>query len=283
MVLRGNDLVRHIVVADAHDNLLFFTSSGRVYPLKCYEIPEDSSRTTKGIALVNLLPVALKDEVTALLAVSDFPTDKSLLMVTLRGVIKKTPLSKFASIRRNGLIAMGLKNGDKLVSARVVADDDEVILISQKGQAIRFRVGNLRSASRTSGGVRGIRLIDDCVVGVDVVVGGGKQDQDTHILIVTQNGFGKLTPTRNYPVHNRSGKGVRTYRPNEKTGLIAVAKLVTEDNKYLVLLSAQGSVVCIPIEQVSVQSRSGRGVHVMTVDEGDSVVSLATPDIWASS
>ncbi len=282
MVLRGNDLVRHIVVADTHDNLLFFTISGKVYSLKCYEIPEDSSRTTKGIALVNLLPIELKDEVTALLAVSDFPADMSLLMVTLRGVTKRTSLGKFASVRRNGLIAMGLRNGDKLVSARIVAGEDEVILISQKGQAMRFRVESLRYASRTSGGVRGIRLVDDCVIGVAVISSEAKQSEGAYMIMVTQNGFGKLTPIKNYPIHNRGGRGVRTYRVGEKTGQITAAKLVEKDNKYLVMLSAKGNVVCIPMEQISVQGRSSRGVRLMMLAEGDSVVSFASSDLPAT-
>ena len=282
MVLRGNDLVRHIVVADTHDNLLFFTISGKVYSLKCYEIPEDSSRTTKGIALVNLLPIELKDEVTALLAVSDFPADMSLLMVTLRGVTKRTSLGKFASVRRNGLIAMGRRNGDKLVSARIVAGEDEVILISQKGQAMRFRVESLRYASRTSGGVRGIRLVDDCVIGVAVISSEAKQSEGAYMIMVTQNGFGKLTPIKNYPIHNRGGRGVRTYRVGEKTGQITAAKLVEKDNKYLVMLSAKGNVVCIPMEQISVQGRSSRGVRLMMLAEGDSVVSFASSDLPAT-
>ena len=278
MILRGSDLVRHIVVADTHDNLLFFTSSGKVYPLKCYEISEDSARTTRGVALVNLLPVDLENEVTAVLAVSEFAPEMSLLMVTLRGEIKRSSLDKFASIKRNGLIAMRLKNKDRLISAGIAAADNEVILISQKGQAIRFRVDNLRHASRTSGGVRGIRLTDDYVTGVNVVSSEAKQSVDAYMLMVTQKGFGKLTPIKNYPVHNRGGKGVRTYRTSERTGQMAAAKLVNRDNKHLVMLSAQGNVVCIPMEQVSIQGRNSAGVRLMTVDEGDGVVSVAAMD-----
>jgi DNA gyrase subunit A len=266
MVTREADTVNHILVADTHDNLLFFTSAGKVYCLKCYEIPEDSSRTAKGIALVNLLPIALEDEVTVLLAIASFPSDKFLLMATRDGVIKKTALSEFASIRRNGLIAMGLRNEDKLISAGVVADEDEVILASQNGQAIRFKVKSLRIASRTSGGVRGIRLIDDHVIGMGIVF------PDAYVLTVTQNGFGKLTSVRNYPVHNRGGKGVRAYRVSPKTGNLAVAKLVSPQGS-LVILSAGGNVVNIPMEEVSIQGRNGRGAKLMTLDEGDSVVS----------
>jgi DNA gyrase subunit A len=266
MVTRGGDTVNHILVADTHDNLLFFTSAGKVYCLKCYEVPEDSSRTAKGIALVNLLPVNLEDEVTVLLAIASFPSDKFLLMATKGGGIKKTTLGAFASIRRNGIIAMGLRNEDKLISSGVVADEDEAILVSRNGKAIRFKVKSLRTASRTSGGVRGIRLVDDYVVGMGIVL------PDAYVLTVTEKGFGKLTPIKNYPVHNRGGKGVRAYRVGPKTGNLAVSKLVSSQGS-LVMLSVKGNVVNIPMEQVSIQSRNGRGARLMGLAEDDNVAS----------
>ena len=266
MVTRDGDTVSHIVVADTHDNLLFFTSVGKVYCIKCHEVPEDSSRTTKGIAIVNLLPIDLKDEVTALLALTSFPSDKFLLMATRGGSIKKTRLSEFSSIRRNGLIAMGLRNEDELVSAAVVADEDEVILVSKNGQAIRFQVKNLRTASRTSGGVRGIRLGDSSVAGMGVVF------PDAHVLTVTEKGFGKLTPARNYAVHNRGGKGIRAYRVSPITGDLALAKLVSPQGS-LAMLSTRGKLVNIPMEQVSIQGRGGRGARLMGLGEDDSVIS----------
>ena len=266
MVTRDGDTVSHIVVADTHDNLLFFTSVGKVYCIKCHGVPEDSSRTTKGIAIVNLLPIDLKDEVTALLALTSFPSDKFLLMATRGGSIKKTRLSEFSSIRRNGLIAMGLRNEDELVSAAVVADEDEVILVSKNGQAIRFQVKNLRTASRTSGGVRGIRLGDSSVAGMGVVF------PDAHVLTVTEKGFGKLTPARNYAVHNRGGKGIRAYRVSPITGDLALAKLVSPQGS-LAMLSTRGKLVNIPMEQVSIQGRGGRGARLMGLGEDDSVIS----------
>jgi DNA gyrase subunit A len=266
MVTRGGDTVNHILVADTHDNLLFFTSTGKVYCLKCYEVPQDSSRTAKGIALVNLLPIDLEDEVTVLLTITSFPSDRFLLMATRGGVIKKTTLDKFASIRRNGIIAMGLRNQDKLTSAGVVADEDEVILVSQNGKAIRFQVKSLRTASRTSGGVRGIRLVDDHVVGMGIVL------PEAYVLTVTEKGFGKLTPIKNYPVHNRGSKGVRTYRVNPQTGNLALSKLVSPQGS-LVMLSTKGNVVNIPMEQIPIQSRNGRGARLMSLGEDDTVAS----------
>jgi DNA gyrase subunit A len=266
MVTRGGDTVTHILVADTHDNLLFFTSAGKVYCLKCYEVPEDSSRTAKGIALVNLLPIDLEDEVTVVLGLTSFPSNRFLLMGTRGGVIKKTSLGAFASIRRNGIIAMGLRNKDELTSAAVVADEDEVILVSRNGKAIRFPVKGLRTASRTSGGVRGIRLVDDYLVGMGIVL------PDIYVLTVTEKGFGKLTPVKNYPLHNRGTKGVRTYRVNPLTGNLALAKLVSQQGS-LVMLSTTGNVVNIPMQQVPVQSRNGRGAKLMGLDEDDGVAS----------
>ena len=270
MVTREGDSVRHILAADTHDSLLFFTNRGKVYCLKCYEIPEDSSRTAKGTSVVNLLPVDLKDDVTALLAVADFPPNKFLLMATRCGVIKKTSLDKFSSIKRNGLIAMGLGKEDELVSARIVADSDEVMLVTQKGQAIRFKVRDLRIASRTSGGVRGIRLVDSCLVGMGTVF------PDAYLLTVTEKGFGKLTATKSYPVQQRGGKGIKAHRASDKVGSIVAVRIVSKSEGYLVMLSTAGNVQRIPIEQISAQSRNGRGVHLMALAEGDSVASITT-------
>ncbi len=270
MVTREGVSLSHILAADTHDNLLLFTVRGRVYCLKCYEIPGDSSRTARGIALVNLLPLDLKDKITALLAVADFPSNEFLLMATKGGEIKKTSLAEFASIRRSGLIAMGLKNNDELVAARIVTDLDEVIVVSQNGRAIKFKVKNLRTASRSSGGVRGIRLTDDCLVGMDTVF------PDAYLLTVAERGFGKLTSVGRYPIQQRGGKGIQAHRVSAKTGKIVAARIVSKGEGYLVTLSSVGNVECIPLEQVSVQSRKGRGVHIMALAEGDGVVSITT-------
>ena len=276
MVTREGDAVKHILVADTHDNLLLFTDRGRVYCLKCYELPEDLSRTSKGISLVNLLPIDLKDKVTALLAVADFPSNEFLLMATKAGGIKKTSLDAFDSIRRSGLIAIRLKNNDELVSARRVTDSDEVILASQNGRAVKFKVGKLRTASRSSGGVRGIRLTDDRLVSMNTVF------PDAYLLTVTEKGFGKLTSTNSYPAQHRGGKGIQAHRVSDKTGKIAAARIVSKGEGYLVMLSTAGNVECIPIEQVSAQSRKGRGVHIMALAEGDRVVSITVQNYLVS-
>jgi DNA gyrase subunit A len=267
MVTRENDSVRHILAADTHDSVLFFTDRGKVYSLKCYQIPEESSRTAKGTALVNVVPVDLKDDITALLAVEKFEPKQFLVMASRHGVVKKTPLEAFASIRKTGVIAINLKEGDHLVSAQVVSDKSELVLVSQNGLANRFRVEELRTASRSSGGVRGLRVADDEIVGMDPVA------IDVYLLTVTVKGYGKLTRVDSIPVHKRGGKGLRVHRVGFETGKLAIAKLVPPQGS-LVLLSSTGNVVVIPMEQISVQSRNARGVHLMALEEGDVVVSV---------
>jgi len=272
MVTRDNDSVRHILVADTHDSILFFTDRGRVYSVKCYQIPEESSRTAKGTALVNVVPVDLKDEITALASVPKFEPNTFLVMASRSGVVKKTPIDQFSSIRRTGVIAINLKEDDHLVSARVVKGSGEVVLVSQNGMANRFKVEELRTASRSSGGVRGLRLAGDGIVGMDTVV------IDVYLLTVSDKGFGKLTRADSIPVHKRGGKGLRVHRVGFETGRLSIATLVPPQGS-LVLLSSTGKVVVIPMEQISVQSRNARGVHLMALEEGETVVSVTATGI----
>ncbi len=267
MVTRDNDAVRHVLVADTHDSLLFFTGRGRVYSIKCYQLPEESSRTAKGTAIVNVVPVDLSEEITALVSVPKFEPNSFLVMASRRGVVKKTPLEKFASIRRSGVVAINLREDDHLVSARVVGGSGEVVLVSQNGLANRFKVEELRTASRSSGGVRGLRLAGDEIVGMDPVA------IDVYLLSVSERGYGKLTRVNSIPVHKRGGKGLRAHRVGVETGKLAVAQLVPPQGS-LVLLSSTGKVVVIPVEQISVQSRNARGVHLMALEEGETVVSV---------
>jgi DNA gyrase subunit A len=310
MTTLKSDKVKHILIADTHDEILFFTGEGKVYSLKCYEIPVKSSRGGKGLALVNILPISLKDKITSLVVVASLKRKESmnsegeasseglfLLLATRNGLVKKTPMAKFASVRRNGIMAMSLRADDSVVSVRIASNADEIMLVTQNGYAIKFNVGKLRSASRTSGGVRGIRISDDHVVGMDVVpadssvdeakqhqlpleVGGRNKDDNLstyHLLAVTDRGFGKLTPVRRYPVHNRGGKGLRMYRISDKTGKVVASKVVRHHG-FLMLLSAKGNIVGIPMDQVPAQRRSSRGVHLMAVGESDEVISIATFD-----
>ncbi len=278
MTIREADAVRLLVVADTHDGLLFFTNRGRVFRLRCYEIPESSSRTAKGIAVINLFPVAEGERVTAMVAVADFKPDSYLLMATYGGEIKKTPLSNFASVRSSGLIAMDLEKGDELVAAQLATDQDDAILVTEKGQSIRFAVSSLRASSRTSGGVCGIRLVaDDRLVAMDVTY------PEAHLLVVSAGGFGKLTPIADYPRQHRAGMGVRTFKLVGKTGGIVAAKLVSLSQQVMII-SAEGNIIHMlvkekdPRQGITVQGRSTQGVRLMRLDPGDSVVAVACFD-----
>jgi len=278
MVTREKDVVRLMMVADTHDNLLFFTNRGKVFHLRCYEIPSDSSRIAKGTALVNLLPIADDERVTAMVAVTSFSADAFLLMATSHGEIKKTALNNFASVRSSGLIAMDLAKGDELVSAALATDQDDIILVTQKGQAIRFAVSKLRASSRTSGGVRGIRLApNDQVVSMDVA------HPDAFLLIVTSGGFGKLTPVGKYPRQHRAGSGVITFKLTDKTGEVAAARVVSQ-SQHLMIISAEGIVTRTPVKEkdprrgITIQGRNTQGVRLMRLGLGDKVVAITYLD-----
>ncbi|MCX6008514.1 MAG: DNA gyrase subunit A, partial [Chloroflexi bacterium] len=264
------DMVKHLVVADTHDNLLLFTNRGKVYRLRCYDISQDLSRTTKGTALANLVPVDPREQITALVVVKDFTPGVFMVMATSRGIVKKTSFDNFASVRSSGLIAMKLLGDEELVAAEVVTQKGEVILVTQNGQGIRFAVKGLRPASRTSGGVRGIRLGTG-----DRLVAMGAIFREAALLTVTEKGFGKRSRARNFPLYSRGGKGVIAHRVNEKTGKVIAAKLVPP-KQHIIIISANGIVIRIPIdEEVSLQGRATQGVRLKRLEQDDSVASIA--------
>ena len=271
MGTREEDAVRHMIVCDTHDTLLLFTQTGKVYSLRGYEVPE-ASRQARGIPVVNLVELESTDRVTAVVVVKDFSRD-SMLLATARGLVKRTPLGQFESVRRSGLIAMRLDARDELIAARGAHDDDDVLIVSSGGQAIRFNVGSLRVASRASGGVRGMRLRDDARVIALVVASDGED-----LLVVTELGAGKRTPMDEYPRKGRGGQGVLTFKVSDRTGPIAVARAVRADHE-VILVSRDGIVMRTRTDLISQQGRSTQGVAVMNVDEGDTVASIAQIDM----
>jgi DNA gyrase subunit A len=278
MVTRDNDAVRLLVVADTHDGLLFFTNRGKVFRLKCYEILESSSRATKGIAVINLFPIAEGERVTDVVSMADLRPDVYLLMATSRGEIKKTALERFASVRSSGLIAMDVEEGDDLVAVRLATDQDEIMVVTGKGQSIRFPVSSLRASSRTSGGVRAMRLIEgDLMVSMDVA------DPNGFVLIVSAKGFGKLTRVANYPLQKRGGIGVRTFKIMEKTGDVATARVVSFSQQVMII-SADGIIIRTPVKErdpkkgITVQGRSTAGVKLMRLGAGDKAVAITAFD-----
>jgi len=288
MVTREGDPVRRLTVADTHDMLFFFSNRGKVFSLKCHEIPVDSSRVAKGIAVVNLFPVTEGERVTAVVAVTDFVPDTYMLMATAQGEIKKTAVDNFASVRSSGLIAMDLEPKDELVATGLATDPDDVLLVTQKGQSIRFAVASLRASSRTSGGVRAIRLAaGDRVVSMDKAAAGDrvvsmdKAEVDAFLLVVTTGGFGKLTPIKQYPRQHRGGGGVRTFKVAQNTGEVAAARVVSLSEQVMII-SAGGIVTRTPVKEkdprqgITVQGRSTQGVRLMKLDAGDEVVAVAS-------
>ncbi len=272
-VTRETDAVILLVVADTHDDLFFFTDRGKVFYLKCHEVPA-ASRTSKGLAIINLLSITEGERVTSMAATTGLMPDAYLVMATRLGEIKKTSLDKFAAVRSSGLISMDLEPGDELVSTCIARDEDDVVLVTRKGQSICFSVSSLRAASRTSGGVRAIRLAEgDGVVSMDRV------DTEAFLLVVSEGGYGKITPLDKYPRQHRAGTGVRTFKIVEKSGDVTAARVVTEKQQVM-LISAEGMITLTPVKEkdprqgISTQGRSTQGVRVMTLDEGDRLVSI---------
>ncbi len=276
MITREGDPVRLLTVADTHDVIFFFTNRGKVYSLKCHETPVDGSRIARGMAVVNLFPVADGEVVTAIVAVTEFTPETYLLMATVKGEIKKTSVDHFAAVRSSGLIAMDLAVGDEQVDACLATDNDEVILVTETGQSIKFTAASLRASSRVSGGVRAIRLASgDRVVSMD------RADAEACLLVVTSGGFGKLTQLKQYPRQHRAGSGVRTFKVTEKTGSIAAAKVVAFQDQVMII-SANGIVTRTPVKEkdprqgITLQGRSTQGVKLMRLETGDEVVAVAS-------
>ncbi len=267
---RENDFVKDLIMTSTHDYLLFFTDTGKVHKLKAYEIPE-ASRTAKGTPAVNLLNLMKKERITAIIPVSQFDDENYLIMVTKNGTIKKTALSQFDTNRKNGLIAINLKDDDSLIGVRETCGDDNIILVTRKGKCISFSEKDVRSMGRIAAGVRGIKLDkSDTVVDMDILA------DDKEILVVTQNGYGKRTPVEDYTIQARGGKGVLTYNKSKfsKTGELIGAKVVDQDDEIL-LINSDGIIIRIRAEEVSKLSRSTQGVKIMRVDDDANIVAMA--------
>ena len=285
----GEDIVEHFLAANTHDNLLFFTDSGKIFRTPVYEIPE-GTRVAKGRGLLNFLEVSQEEKVLSLLPIGkedEAQGTKYLIMVTKNGIIKKTVIKEFENVRRNGLIAINLKKGDALRSARKSTGEDDVILVTKKGQAIRFKEKTIREMGRQASGIRGIRLKSgDEIVGMDVIsnqkintkdsaatkIPAGKQNEKEYLLIVMENGFGKKTDLKEYRLQGRGGAGIKTAKITPKTGEITNSKVLS-DEEELIIISRRGQVIKTEIKNISVLSRATQGVRIMKLEEGDKVAS----------
>jgi DNA gyrase subunit A len=268
-VLREEDALRHMIAANARDNILFFSDKGKVYQLKAWQVPS-YDRTARGTPLINVINIESGESITAILAAPDFENSDFLIFATRMGEVKKSPLNDFAQVRSNGLRAMTLEEDDVLLDVKHCRAGDDVILVTENGQSARFTVDILRTASRISGGVRGIRLAGgDQLASMDVVVA------DAQLLVVTRNGYGKRTPLSAYPTKGRGIGGVRAIRTTSKTGPVAAARVV-HGYEELMMISAGGIVIRTPLETIS--ERSGRatsGVILMNLREGDRLAAIA--------
>jgi DNA gyrase subunit A len=273
MTTREDDALMELVVVDTHATLLFFTNRGRVYPLRVFQIPGDGSRISRGTLLVNLIPLARGEQVQTVMPIQKPKGDDLLVLATRLGEVKALKKGELSHIQARGLIVMNLEAGDELVSVRQLGDAEDVIMVSEQGQAIRFPVRDLSPRSRTAGGVRGMRLREgDRVVAMDIV------RNDDNLVVVSQRGYGKSTRLSQYPRHSRGGQGVRTLRVNEKTGPVAMSRVVPSAAGYEVfIISAKAQVVRINLEDVRVSGRDTQGVIVWRDrDPDDYVASVAS-------
>ena len=271
MTTRGDDALQDLLVADTHDTLLLFTNRGRVYRLRSFDIAADISRTARGTPVANLIRLGEKETVNAVVAVPDLANDSVLVMGTQLGEVKVLDLTALANIRAAGLNAMDLEAGDELVSARLGNPGDDVIMITEQGQAVRFPLDGIRRRSRAAGGIRGIRLAQgDSVVSMEVI-----QPQDA-LLVVSRQGFGKLVRMYRFRRQARGGTGTRAFKTNSKTGLVAGARVVNDArDDEVMLVSAKCQVFRTSLKEISVQGRNARGVIIWRPDGDDEVASIA--------
>lgn len=270
LTTRENDFVKDLIMTSTHDYLMFFTNFGKAHKLKAYEIPE-ATRTAKGTPAVNFLNLLQRERINAVIPIKEFKEDSYLMGITKKGTIKKTALSQFDTNRKNGLIAVKLKDGDELIDIKQTSGNDDVIIVTKNGKSIRFNEKDVRPMGRVAGGVRAIKLEDD-----DEVVSMSLVKDDDELLVVTQNGYGKRTPVKEYKVQDRGGKGILTYDKKKfsKTGELIGAMTVEEDDEIL-LINSDGIIIRIAAKDVSELGRATLGVRIMKVADDTNIISMA--------
>ncbi|MCK4261860.1 DNA gyrase subunit A, partial [bacterium] len=265
---KEEDFIEHLFIASTHQYILFFTDSGRVHWLKVYDIPQ-AGRLSKGKAIINLLSLAPSEKITAFVPVREFDIEHFIVMVTERGIIKRTRLSAYSHPRAAGIIGLTLDKGDRLIEVKLTGGSEELVLATEQGKAVRFKETRVREVGRTARGVKGIKLEKkDRVVGMQIV------DEEATLLSVTANGYGKRSPFSEYRATSRGGKGVINIKTSERNGLLVGIERVL-DRDELMLISSQGMVIRIPIAPIRVLSRNTQGVRLIRLDEKDEVVGVA--------
>ena len=263
-----NDYVRELFITSTHDYIMFFTNTGRVYRLKGYEIPE-SGRTSRGTAIINLLQLQPEEKITAIIPLSDYDDEKYLFMATRNGLVKKTPLQDYANVRKTGLTAIVLREGDRLIEVKVTDNEKDIFLVTKYGQCIRFDENDVRSTGRASMGVRGVNLVDG-----DEVIGMQVNTQGEDLLIVSEKGMGKRTSIEEFTRQNRGGKGVKCYKITEKTGNVVGMKAVNESDEIM-MINSEGIIIRMSCEGISELGRITSGVKLINLTDDETVVSIA--------
>lgn len=267
LTTREEDFVEDLFITSTHDSILFFTNNGKVYQMKAFEIP-DAGRQAKGTAIINLLNLEKDEKVSAIIPISKFNPDNNLVMITKKGIVKKTGLDQFEKIRKNGLIAMSIREDDELISVRMTDQSSELILVTKEGMAIRFDQNDIRPMGRSAMGVKGITLNkDDEVVAADLV------EKDKYLLVISENGYGKKTNLDEYKLQLRGGKGLKTYNIKDKTGRLISAKVVGDGDEVM-LISHSGIIIRLNTVDISEMGRSTQGVTLMKMND-DNVVAVA--------
>ncbi|MFC4077221.1 DNA gyrase subunit A [Salinithrix halophila] len=268
MGIREDDFAQHLFVTNSHNHLLFFTNKGKVYRMKAYEVPE-LSRAARGTPIINLIQIDQDEYIEAIIPVKEFTADNYLFFGTKHGVVKKTPLEEFGHIRRNGLFAINLREGDELVGVRLTDGEQEIILGTRNGMSIRFPEQDVRKMGRTATGVKGIALgQDDIVIGMEVVVPG------LDVALVTSKGYGKRTPLSEYRTQSRGGKGIKTQNVTKRKGKVVGLKVVSEEED-LMIITTSGVIIRMNISGISTLSRYAQGVKLISVKEDEEVATLA--------
>ena len=262
------DFIEDLLMTTTHHYIMFFTNMGRVYRLKAYEIPE-GSRISRGVAIVNLLQLNPGEKISALIPVKEYEEEKNLFMVTKKGTIKKTKVTEYSNIRKNGLIAINLKDDDELIEVKITDKDTEIFLVTKFGQCIRFRETDVRNTGRSSMGVRGMNLADQ-----DEIVGMQLDHQGETLLIASERGMGKRTKLEEFTVQKRGGKGVKCYKITEKTGYVVGVKAVNDDHEILMITNA-GIIIQIPMSDVSILGRITSGVKLINLEKDVVVAKIA--------
>ncbi len=269
METKDEDFVSDLFIANTHDYILFFTDRGKVYWLKVYEVPT-AGRQARGTAIINLLQIEQGEKINAYIPISKFDEEHYLLMVTKKGIVKKTVLSVFSNPRKTGIIAISLDEGDKLVSVKLTDGTRGIVIGTKHGKAIRFNENDVRDMGRSAYGVRGVKL-----VGEDEVVSMAVVEEDATLLTITEHGFGKRTGFEEYRIMNRGGQGVITIDVNIRNGSVVDIKTVREDDEIMVTTS-RGIIIRVPVSGIRIQGRNTQGVKIMNVDDKDRVVGVAT-------